>query len=165
MLVPTGDETYIFAQPVPSIDTRGTEINAVWRWNDYKFFLGYTHADVNERRRSESIESALIPKDRINMVFVYEREDDIRVGLEAYYYGQQTLKSGKLSSDYWIFGLMTEKIFTDEFSLFLNFENFGDTRQTRDGPIYTGLVSKPEFVDIYAPLDGFVINGGVKLTF
>lgn len=165
MLVSKGDETYMFEQPVPSIDTRGTEINAVWRWNDYKFFLGYTHADVKERRQRESIESALIPKDRINMVFVYEKEDDIRVGLEAYYYGQQTLNSGKLSSDYWIFGLMTEKIFNDEFSLFLNFENFGDTRQTRDGPIFTGLVSQPKFADIYAPLEGFVINGGVKLTF
>jgi iron complex outermembrane receptor protein len=60
---------------------------------------------------------------------------------------------------------MTEKIFNDEFSLFLNFENFGDTRQTRDGPIFTGLVSQPKFADIYAPLEGFVINGGVKLTF
>ena len=137
----------------------------MWRWNDYKFFLGYTHADVKEHWRGQSIDSPLIPKDRVNMVFVYEREDDVRVGLEAYYYGQQTLNSGKLSSDYWIFGLMTEKIFTDKFSLFLNFEKFGDTRQTRDSPIFSGPVSKPEFVDIYAPLEGFVVNGGLKLTF
>jgi iron complex outermembrane receptor protein len=60
---------------------------------------------------------------------------------------------------------MTEKIFTDKFSLFLNFENFGDTRQTRDSLIFSGPVSKPEFVDIYAPLEGFVVNGGLKLTF
>jgi iron complex outermembrane receptor protein len=165
VLVPKDEETYMFEQPLPSIDTRGTEINAVWRWNDYKFFLGYTHADVKEHWRRQSIDSPLIPKDRVNMVFVYEREDDVRVGLEAYYYGQQTLNSGKLSSDYWIFGLMTEKIFTDKFSLFLNFENFGDTRQTRDSPIFSGPVSKPEFVDIYAPLEGFVVNGGLKLAF
>ena len=165
MLIPQADQTYSYQQPVPSIDTRGTEINAVWRWKDYKFFLGYTHADVQENWQNETRDSALIPKDRVNMVFVYEREDDIRVGLEAYYYGQQTLESGSQSPDYWIFGLMTEKIFSDDFSLFLNFENFGDTRQTRDGPIYTGAISNPEFVDIYAPLDGFVINGGVKLTF
>jgi len=165
MLIPQADQTYSYQQPVPSIDTRGTEMNAVWRWNDYKFFLGYTHADVQENWPNETRDSALIPEDRVNMVFVYEREDDIRVGLEAYYYGQQTLESGSQSPDYWIFGLMTEKIFSDDFSLFLNFENFGDTRQTRDGPIYTGAISNPEFVDIYAPLDGFVINGGVKLTF
>jgi len=165
VLVPQLDQTYAYQQPVPYIDTRGTEMNAVWRWDDYKFFLGYTHADVNEHRRNGTQEAALIPEDRVNMVFVYEREDDIRIGLEAYYYGKQTLESGASSPDYWIFGLMSEKVFSDEFSLFLNFENFGDTRQTRDGPIYTGLISNPQFADIYAPLDGFVINGGMKLSF
>ena len=99
------------------------------------------------------------------MVFVYEREGDIRIGFEAYYYGKQTLESGMQSPDYWIFGLMAEKIFSDDFSVFINFENFGDTRQSRNGPIYTGPITSPEFVDIYAPLDGYVINGGVKLSF
>jgi iron complex outermembrane receptor protein len=165
MLVPQGDQTYAYQQPVPYIDTRGVEMNAVWRWNDFKYFLGYTHADVNEHGKNETREAVLIPEDRVNMVFVYEREDDIRIGLEAYYYSQQALESGAKSPDYWIFGLMMEKIFSEDFSVFLNFENFGDTRQTRDGPIYTGPIYDPEFVDIYAPLDGFVINGGVKLSF
>lgn len=40
-----------------------------------------------------------------------------------------------------------------------------DTRQTRFDAIYTGSIQNPEFKDIYAPLDGFVINGGVKLSF
>jgi hypothetical protein len=29
--------------------------------------------------------------------------------------------------------------------------------------IYTGSISNPQFRDIYAPLDEFVMNGGVKL--
>ncbi|GJM11811.1 MAG: hypothetical protein DHS20C12_02140 [Pseudohongiella sp.] len=165
MLELQDDQSYAYQQPVPYIDSRGTEMNAVWRWSDYKFFLGYTHADVEQHLRDETRKAALIPEDRVNMVFVYEREDDIRIGLEAYYYSQQTLESGRKSPDYWIFGLMMEKIFSDDFSVFLNFENFGDTRQTRDGPIYTGSISNPEFMDIYAPLDGYVINGGIKLSF
>lgn len=160
-----GDQSYAYQQPLPTIDSRGTELNAVWRWSDYKFFLGYTHADVQQHWETETREAVLIPEDRVNMVFVYERGDDIRIGLEAYYYGQQSLESGMQSPDYWIFGLMTEKIFSENFSVFLNFENFGDTRQTRDGPIYTGPITSPDFVDIYAPLDGYVINGGVKLSF
>lgn len=156
---------YRFRQPLPYIDTRGTEINAVWRWDDFKFFLGHTHADVREHRQDAVVNAALIPEDRVNMVFVYELEDDIRIGLEAYYYGPQTLESGAESPDYWIFGLMSEKIFNEDFSVFLNFENYTDTRQTRDGPIFTGPRSNPDFVDIYAPLDGFVVNGGVKLRF
>lgn len=165
MLELQDDKTYAYQQPLPYLDTRGSELNTVWHWSDYRFFLGYTHADVQQHWRTENREATLIPEDRVNMVLVYEREEDFRIGLEAYYYSQQALDSGEKSPDYWIFGLMAEKIFSDRFAVFLNFENFGDTRQTRDGPIYTGSLSSPEFVDIYAPLDGYVINGGVKLRF
>jgi outer membrane receptor for ferrienterochelin and colicins len=164
-LVEVGADEYVYRQPVPYIDTRGMEMNAVWRWNSFKFFLGYTHADALEHQDNAKVEALLIPKDRVNLVYVYEREDDIRIGLEAYYYGQQALQSGAKSPDYWVFGLMTEKIVNDDFSFFLNFENFGDTRQTRDGEIFTGTQNNPEFMDIYAPLDGFVVNGGVKIRF
>lgn len=57
---------------------------------------------------------------------------------------------------------MAEKLW-ERFSLFVNFENFTDTRQTRFDSIYTGTRSHPVFRDIYAPLDGFVVNGGLKL--
>ncbi|MDR1675552.1 MAG: hypothetical protein LBR86_03675, partial [Tannerella sp.] len=59
---------------------------------------------------------------------------------------------------------MVEKIW-EHFSLYANFENFTDTRQTRFESIYTGTFANPVFKDIYAPLDGFVVNGGVKLRF
>ena len=55
---------------------------------------------------------------------------------------------------------MVEKLW-EKFSLYINFENFLDTRQTRFGSIYTGTIDNPVFKDIYAPLDGFVINGGI----
>ena len=57
---------------------------------------------------------------------------------------------------------MAEKLW-EHFSIYINFENFTDTRQTRFGNIYTGSLTKPVFKDIYAPLDGFVVNGGLKL--
>jgi iron complex outermembrane receptor protein len=57
---------------------------------------------------------------------------------------------------------MAEKLW-EKFSLYINFENFTDTRQTRFDTIYQGSISNPVFRDIYAPLDGFVINGGLKL--
>jgi outer membrane receptor for ferrienterochelin and colicins len=164
-LVEEATDVYFYRQPVSYIDTRGTEINAVWRWDYLKFFLGYTHADVRENGPQLISEALLIPKERVNMVLVYEREEDFRIGLEAYYFSQQNLASGSMSSDYWIFGLMMEKYLGDDVSMFLNFENFTDTRQTRIGPIYSGSISNPQFEDIYAPLDGFVINGGVKLRF
>jgi iron complex outermembrane receptor protein len=57
---------------------------------------------------------------------------------------------------------MAEKIW-NKFSVYINFENFFDTRQTRFDTIYTGDINHPVFRDIYAPLDGSVINAGVKI--
>ena len=66
------------------------------------------------------------------------------------------------SREYWLTGLIAEKLWK-KFSVFINFENFGDVRQTRFESIYTGTVTNPIFKEIYAPLEGFVVNGGLKL--
>ncbi len=34
---------------------------------------------------------------------------------------------------------------------------------TRYGSIYTGTITNPIFNDLFAPVDGFVMNGGVKI--
>ena len=94
---------------------------------------------------------------------MYEKEEKFWVGLEAYYYSPQKLSTGETGQSYWIMGLMSEKKFGEKFSIFLNFENFLDTRQTRFDQIYTGSLNDPQFLDIYAPVDGFVVNGGVKI--
>ena len=102
------------------------------------------------------------PKHRINSVLMYEIEDKWKIGLEAYYFSPQKLNDGTTGKDYVICGFMAEKIW-ERFSLYINFENFFDTRQTRFDNIYTGTITNPVFKDIYAPLDGFVINGGNKI--
>lgn len=164
-LVSESEDQFVYRQLEDYLDSRGTEINVAWRWETIKLFLGYTHANVREHQGSIVNDSPLIPENRFNSVLVYEREDDLRIGLEAYYFSSQELNDGSRSRDYWIFGLMMEKVFGDDSSLFLNFENLSDTRQTRYEPLFTGSLASPVFSDIYAPLDGFVINGGIKLRF
>jgi len=104
----------------------------------------------------------LVAKHRLNNVLIYEIHDELRIGLEAYYFSPQQLNDGRTGRQYWILGLMTEKIWED-FSIFLNFENFLDTRQTKFETIFTGSITNPTFNDIYAPVDGFVVNGGLKI--
>ena len=162
-LIKMNDNHFSFHQPDDYIDTKGAELGLVWRWKDFKYFFGYTHAHVQEHTATDVKMAPLMPRDRVNNVFVYERENDFRVGLEAYYYGHQKLSNGTKTREFWIMGLMMEKIFNEDFSVFLNFENFSDTRQTRFGSIYNGSQINPVFSEIYAPLDGFVINGGIKL--
>ncbi len=82
--------------------------------------------------------------------------------MEAYFFSKQNLSDGATGKAYWITGFMAEKLW-EKFSLYINFENFTDSRQTRFDTIYTGTIDNPQFRDIYAPLDGFVVNGGIKL--
>jgi len=162
-LVEVNSNQFAYSQPDDYLDTKGAEVGLVWRWKDFKYFFGYTHADVEEHMTTSVKTSPLMPKNRMNNVFVFERENDFRIGLEAYYYGEQELNDGTMGKDFWIYGLMMEKVYEKGFSVFLNFENFSDTRQTRFGSIVSGTKLNPVFSDIYAPLDGFVVNGGIKI--
>ena len=162
-LLELSSNQFAYRQPDDYLDTQGAELGLVWRWKDFKYFFGYTHADVEEHMTTSVKTSSLMPKNRMNNVFVFERENDFRVGIEAYYYGEQELNDGTMGRDFWIYGLMMEKVYEKGFSVFLNFENFSDTRQTRFGSIVSGTKLNPVFSDIYAPLDGFVVNGGIKI--
>jgi outer membrane receptor for ferrienterochelin and colicins len=152
---------YQFINSSGHIDTRGTETNIKIGYDDFKLFLGYTFTDTRLHQNGLSIENPLTPKHRINSVLMYEIEEKWKVGLEAYYFSQQKLSDGTTGKQYVICGFMAEKLW-EKFSVYLNFENFLDARQTRFDTIYTGTVTNPVFRDIYAPLDGFLINGGIK---
>ncbi len=162
ILMNTAANTFEYLQPEGYIDTRGIETNIKIGYRDFKLFTGYTLADVNRHYNGNTTQMPLVAQHRLNNVLMYEKHESIKIGLEAYYFSPQELNDGTTGQQYWIFGLMTEKIW-ENFSVFLNFENFTDTRQTRFDSIYTGSISNPQFRDIYAPVDGFVINGGIKL--
>ncbi|MEJ7692864.1 MAG: TonB-dependent receptor plug domain-containing protein [Daejeonella sp.] len=144
------------------IDTKGMETNVKLTYNDFKLFIGYSLTDAKIHTGKVLRENPLTAKHRLNNVLMYEVEEKWKLGAEAYYYSKQTLNDGSSGKPYWIFGFMAEKLW-ERFSLYINFENFTDTRQTRFESINSGSISNPVFRDIYAPLDGFVINGGLKI--
>ncbi|MEZ4945624.1 MAG: TonB-dependent receptor [Cyclobacteriaceae bacterium] len=162
LILTANGSTYEYQQPTGNIDTKGIETNVKLTYNDFKLFIGYTLADVNEHYNGTTSTFPLVAKHRLNNVLMYEVEEKLKIGLEGYYFSEQQLNDGAVGKSYWIFGLMTEKLW-ENFSLFLNFENFLDARQTRFDTIFTGPVTNPTFRDIYAPVDGFVMNGGIKI--
>ena len=161
LLVANPNGYHEFQQPKGFIDTKGIETNIKLTYGDFKLFIGYTLADVKQHY-STTTDFPLVARHRLNNVLMYEIEDKLKIGLEAYYFSPQKLNDGATGKPYWINGLMIEKLW-ERFSIFVNFENFLDTRQTRFDTIYTGTITNPIFRDIYAPVDGFVINGGLKL--
>jgi outer membrane receptor for ferrienterochelin and colicins len=151
-----------YQQPPGDLNTKGMETNVKLTYGDFKLFMGYTLADVTQHTHTTISTYPLVSKHRLNNVLVYEVEGKFKIGAEAYYFSPQVLNDGTKGKAYWTTGLMAEKIW-ERFSIFINFENLTDTRQTKFGSIYTGDITDPSFKDIYAPLDGFVINGGIKV--
>ncbi|MDB5208806.1 MAG: collagen-binding protein [Flavisolibacter sp.] len=160
VLTASGSIDYEFKNADGTIDTKGIETNLRFTYNDFKLFVGYTYADVNTHFNNIKSWFPLTARHRLNNVLMYEKEEKLKIGLEAYYFSPQKLNDG-IGKSFWTFGLMGEKVWK-RFSIFINFENFTDTRQTKFDTIYKGSIVDPVFRDIYAPVDGFVVNGGVK---
>ena len=144
------------------LDTKGMETNLRLSYSDFKLFVGYTYTNANTHFTNSKEWLPLTARHRLNNVLMYEIEDKLKIGLEAYHFSKQRLSDGTLGKSYWITGFMAEKLW-EEFSLFINFENFTDTRQSKFDTIYSGTINNPVFRDIYAPVEGFVVNGGIKI--
>jgi outer membrane receptor for ferrienterochelin and colicins len=157
------------------LDTRGIETNLRVTYKHLKFFAGYSYTDAASvlsedlsfppgDNNSQNLSSAipLVAPHKLGLILFYEEHDSFRIGLEGYYTGEQKLSNGEKGRSYWINGIMLEKHFGG-ITVFVNFENFLDTRQSKYGPMYTGSISNPVFTEIYAPTDGRIINGGIKL--
>lgn len=144
------------------LDTKGMETNLKLTYQDFKLFIGYTYTDANTHFKNSKQLLPLTARHRLNNVLMYEIEEKLKLGLEAYYIGKQGLSDGSFGKSYWITGLMAEKLW-EKWSLFINFENFTNTRQSKFDDIFTGSILNPVFKDIYAPVEGFVLNGGLKI--
>jgi len=160
-LLAVNNGNHQFVNVAGNLESKGTETNVKLGYKDFKLFLGYTYTDAHRHENAVQLPNTLTAKHRINSVLMYEVEDKWKIGLEAYTFSKQLLNDGTVGKNYVITGFMIEKLW-ERFSIYLNFENFLDARQSRFDTIYTGPLSNPQFRDIYAPLDGFVMNGGIK---
>jgi outer membrane receptor for ferrienterochelin and colicins len=143
------------------VRTRSLETNARFSLDDFTLFLGYVNL---EARRQSGDPLALVPRHRTYSVLVWEQHGQGRVGLEAYYTGPQQLTNGERVPGFLVAGVMAERRLGPA-RLFVNLENLTGTRQHRHAPVVLGPRSEPRFAEIWAPLEGFVANGGVRLEF
>ena len=153
---------YHFTNANGQTTSHGLETNIKIGYKHFKLYLGYTYTDTRTKIGNIQNFNFLTPPNKVNSVLFYEVEEKWKIGLEAYYFDRQRLSDGKTGRDYWVCGFMIEKLWK-KMSIYINFENFLDARQTRFDTIYSGTPTNPLFRDIYAPLDGFVFNGGIKI--
>jgi outer membrane receptor for ferrienterochelin and colicins len=152
----------VFTNAPGYISTQGTETNVKLSVDDFGFYLGYTHTDTKQHFTGQTSAQPLTAKNRLNFDATYEIEDHFRAGAEAFYTGSQLLSDGTTGRGYVTFGLLVQKMWK-HLDVFVNAENLTDRRQTRWDNIYTGSMTSPVFRDIYAPLDGVVVNAGIRI--
>lgn len=147
------------------IHTGGFESNVKFIYKkNFKIFLGYTYTDVRAKYLTGDQFLPLVPKGKLNSALIYEKEGFIKLGLEGYFTGKQHLSNGSTAPAFEEFGFMAEKIFK-RFSVYVNFENFTDTRQGRYKTVVNGSHLNPTFDEIWTHTEGFVFNAGIKLKF
>jgi len=151
--------------------TVGSEFLARVRGGNFGLTLNHTYVhsselDVQKQQRDIV---PLTPRHTAGIVGSWEKEGSGRFGVEVFYTGRQRLENNPYrgaSVPYWIFGLLIERR-VGPARLFVNAENLGNVRQSRYDPL---LRPQRNFdgrwtVDAWAPLEGRVINGGIRLNF
>ena len=151
--------TNLFVNADGTIDSRGFETNIKFGYEDFKLFLQYAFIDAQLNYNNINNQKPLTPRHNAGGVLMYEVEEKWRIGYEVYYTGEQLLSDNSKTRDYWMMGFMVMREF-ERLSLFINFENFTDARQSRYQDMVLPPHSDPTFTEIWAPTDGFVANGG-----
>lgn len=157
-----GAGTFFFENASGPVRTQGMETNMKLTYKDFKFFLNYALIDTELQYTSDNIQKPLTAKHNIGAVLVYEQHGKWRIGLESYYTGRQFRNDLSKTKDFWILGFMVLRKF-EKISFYANFENFNDTRQSCFEPLNLGNSMNPEALDVWAPLDGYIFNGGIIL--
>jgi len=154
--------------PSPTTNT-GVEALAVWKAEGFSFVANYAYVRSQKDGNQGRVEAPLTPRHSIGLDAAWEWGTVWRVGAEWYYTGRQRLEDNPYreeSASYSVVGLLASRRIGRAL-LFINGENLTDVRQTR----WNGLLRPSRgvdgrwTVDAWAPLDGRVINGGIRVTF
>ncbi len=163
------DTSFVLFNQVEAATNVGAELLATLRHGPFGATASYTYVRSREGDRSARQDTELTPRHSAGVVGMWEAEDVGRVGLEVYYTGRQRLEVNPYrdqSRPYVVVGLLAERR-VGRARLFINAENVTDVRQTR----WNSLIKPRQgpdgrwTVDAWAPLDGRVLNGGVRFDF
>jgi outer membrane receptor for ferrienterochelin and colicins len=148
---------------------RGLEFLGTLRRGPISATASYTYVYSRQFEFGERLDTPLTPRQSFGIVGTWEKERAGRIGVESYYTGHQRLEDNPYRSEskaYVLFGFLAEHSF-GRFRLFVNVENLGNVRQTRWDPLLRQdrAVDGRWTVDAWAPLDGRVLNAGIRLKF
>jgi iron complex outermembrane receptor protein len=144
------------------LKSRGFESQVKLTVGQFTWFFGYTYTDAVLQKDDSETSLTLTPQHSIKGDLLFVEENKWRIGWDYEYKSSQILSTGLQSRSLFTTGIVVERTINN-FVIFLNAENFTDTRQTRYESLNSGPYDSPQFTDVYAPLDGFFFNTGLKI--
>ncbi|ARV08367.1 TonB-dependent receptor [Winogradskyella sp. PC-19] len=159
LLNSTDNGLFQFENAPDEIFSKGAETNIKFTYKDFRWFLNYALIDTKLNYLPGNPQKPLTAKHNAGSVLMYESEK-WRIGYETFYTGKQFLSNGTETTDFVTMGLLVMRNFKLG-SVFVNFENFTDRRQSRFSPLVLPPHDNPVFPEIYAPTDGFIFSVGL----
>ena len=153
---------YQYKNEASSLSSKGTESYIQAIKAPYEIYIGYVYTDAKRNYNAANPHLPLIAKHKFATVFAYEFDEDFKVGIESSYTGKQYLDNGT-STDPYLFMAVMLKYSVGKAIFVLNCENLFDKRQNKNGSLVIAPLTNPSFPEIWAPLDGRVVNLSMHL--
>lgn len=154
--------------------TGGAQLFARYRDGPYRVTGSYdyqraTEQDVESEVAGQRRGVPLTPRHSAKLTASWETADDAGLSVEAFYTGRQPLADDpyrSVSRPYVIVGALA-RMRVGRSILYINVENIGNVRQTQVDPLLrrTPGLGGRWTTDVWAPLDGAVLNAGARLGF
>ena len=163
-MVDTGSASgiYNFINADGFTQSYGAETFFKFGFYDFVFFMGYTYTNATNHFNNTVTNLTLTPHHSIKGDLLYALPRKWKIGADYEFKSGQTLSSGRVTRGYWTFGVMVERTWK-QYTLFCNTENITNVKQTNFESMIAAPYNTPQFTEVWAPLDGFVINGGIKI--
>lgn len=146
------------------LSTKGFETYIAATHADLEIYLGYTYTYSRQLYDDAHPNVSLSARNKFASVIAYEFTKNFRAGIEASYTGRQYLDDNSTTPGY-LFAAAMVRYDIKNVALVLNCENLFDYRQTRKENIVYGLPSNPYFRQLWAPVDGRVLNLSARINF
>jgi outer membrane receptor for ferrienterochelin and colicins len=151
-----------FSNVTRPITTKGFETYVQVFHDALEIYFGYIYTSAKRRYDDAHPNLDLIAKNKFATIVAYEFSHRFRAGIESAYTGKQFLDDGIRTPGY-LFVAAMMRYDIKNISFVLNCENLLDYRQTKKESIVIPPYNNPTFRQLWAPIDGRVVNFSIRI--
>jgi outer membrane receptor for ferrienterochelin and colicin len=151
-----------FSNAGKALTTKGFETYIQTKYNEFELYLGYVYTSAKKLYDKNNTNLSLSARNKFAMIFSNEFSTNFRACIEAAYTGKQYLDNGSTTPGY-LFAAAMVRYDVSHFTFVLNCENLFDYRQTKKETIVSGQPTNPIFRQLWAPIDGRVVNLSMQI--